>query len=49
MTDKLNKTLLRDRKWWQIDELDDGELDKQECTQKTGIRNSAGIDKKVTH
>jgi len=34
------KTLLRDRKRWrimQIDELDDGELDKQKCTQKIGI------------
>jgi len=32
--------LLRDRKRWrikQIDELDDGKLDEQKCTQKIGI------------
>jgi len=36
----MNKTLLRDRKRWrikQIDELDDGELDEQKCTQKIEI------------
>ena len=36
----MNKTLLRDRKRWrikQIDELVDGELDEQKCTQKIGI------------
>jgi len=36
----MNKTILRYRKRWrikQIDELDDGELDEQKCTQKIGI------------
>jgi len=40
MTNWMNKTLLRDRKRWrtkQIDKLDDGELDEQNCTQKIGI------------
>jgi len=40
MTNQTNKTLLRDRKRWQIeqiDELDDGELDEQKCTQIIGI------------
>ena len=40
MTNYTNKTLLRDRKMWrikQIDELDDGELDEQKCTQKIEI------------
>jgi len=35
-----NKTFLRDRKRWrigQIDELEDGELDEQKCTQKIGV------------
>jgi len=37
---QLSETLLRDRKRWrieQIDNLDDGELDEQKCTQKIGI------------
>jgi len=29
----------------QIDELDDGELDKQKCTQKTGILPRPKSDK----
>ena len=40
MTNKTNKMLHRDRKRWrikQLDELDDGELDEQKCTQKIGI------------
>jgi len=40
MTSKTNKTLLKDRKRWRIeriDELDDGELGEQKCTQKIGI------------
>ena len=40
MTNYTNKTLLRDRKRWRIeriDELDDGELGEQKCTKKVGI------------
>jgi len=40
MTNQTNKTLLRDRKRWrikQIDDLDNGQLDEQKCTQKIGI------------
>jgi len=37
MTNYTNKMLLRHGKRWQIDELDDGELGEQKCTQKVGI------------
>ena len=40
MTNDMNKTLLRYRKKWrseQIDELGDDELDEQKYTQKIGI------------
>jgi len=40
MTKQPNKTLLRDRKRWrieQIHELADGKLDEQKCRQKIGI------------
>jgi len=36
MTNYTNKTLLRDRKRWQIEWID--ELGEQKCTQKIGIQ-----------